>query len=114
DGDGSVVWTPFAKDGTLANSNLSWTSSDEDLAGAIAVRFTLQPGEKKIVPMVIAWDLPIVKFGSGRSWYRHYTDFYGTGGTSAWKIAHDALENSTHWSDDLDAWQAQYVNDESK
>src|SRR5438270_6875209 len=114
DGDGSVVWTPFAKDGALANSNLSWTSSDEDLAGAIAVRFTLQPGEKKIVPMVIAWDLPIVKFGSGRSWYRHYTDFYGTGGTSAWKIAHDALENSTHWSDDLDAWQAQYVNDESK
>lgn len=112
--DGSAVWTPFAKDGRLANDATSWVSSDEDLAGAIAVRFTLKPGEKKVVPMVVAWDLPIVEFGSGRNWYRHYTDFYGTNGTNAWKIAHDALDNSGKWSDALDAWQAQYVNDESK
>lgn len=112
--DGSVVWTPFAKDGGLANDNTSWVSSDEDLAGAIAVRFTLKPGEKKIVPMVIAWDLPIVEFGSGRNWSRRYTEFYGTSGTNAWKIAHDALENSGKWSDELDTWQAQYVNDNTK
>ena len=113
-GDGSSVWTPFAKDGSLTNSNVSWTSSDEDIAGAIAVRFTLQPGEKKIVPMVIAWDLPVVQFGLGRKWYRHYTDFYGTSGTSAWKIAKDALANAGKWSDQIDAWQAPYVNDETK
>ena len=53
-------------------------------------------------------------FGSGRKWYRHYTDFYGTSGTNAWKIAKDGLANATKWSDAIDAWQAPYVNDESK
>jgi non-lysosomal glucosylceramidase len=113
-GDGKVVWVPFAKDGRLANSDESWTSSDEDLAGAIAVRFTLKPGEKRVVPMVIAWDFPLVEFGSGRKWYRRYTDFYGKSGTNAFKIAQDALAGAARWSDAIDAWQAPYINDESK
>jgi len=112
--DGKVVWEPFAKDGRLANSDESWTSSDEDLAGAIAVRFTLKPGEKRVIPMVIAWDLPVVEFGSGRKWYRRYTDFYGTSGTNAWKIGQDALAAAVRWSDAIDAWQAPYINDETK
>ena len=55
---GDQVWTPFSKDGRLANNDFKWISSGETLAGAIAVRFTLQPGEKRVVPMVISWDLP--------------------------------------------------------
>ena len=112
--DGGEVWKPFAADGRLANSDAHWVSSGEQLAGAIAVRFTLQPGEKRVVPMAIAWDLPIVQFGTGRKWYRHYTDFYGTNGTNAWKIARDGLNNAAKWSDAIDAWQAPYINDESK
>ena len=112
--DGSVVWKPFAQDGRLSNSGEDWVSSGEDIAGAIAVRFSLRPGEKRVVPMVIAWDLPIVEFGSGRKWYRHYTDFYGTTGTRAWDIARDGLRNASNWSDAIDAWQAPYVSDESK
>ena len=114
DTDGSVVWKPFAADGRLSNSDENWISSGEHLGGAIAVRFTLKPGEKRVVPMVISWDLPVVQFGSGRKWYRHYTDFYGTSGTNSWKIAQDGLANAAKWSDDIDAWQAPYVNDESK
>ena len=114
DRDGKEVWAPFSADGKLANSDDKWTSSGESLAGAIAVRFTLEPGQKLIVPMVIAWDLPVVEFGSGRKWYRRYTDFYGTSGGSAWAIAGDALRNAAAWSDAIDAWQAPYVNDESK
>ncbi len=60
DGDGKAVWTPFSKDGSLANSDTSWVSASEKIGGAIAVRFTLQPGEKKVIPMVIAWDFPVV------------------------------------------------------
>src|SRR5205807_1521244 len=78
EGDGKSIWKPFAKDGRLANSDEAWVSSGEKLAGAIAVRFTLKPGEKRVIPMVISWDLPIVAFGSGRQWYRRYTDFYGS------------------------------------
>jgi non-lysosomal glucosylceramidase len=114
DGNGEEIWKPFAQDGKLANSNDSWTSSGEPIAGAIALRFTLEPGEKKIVPMVIAWDLPVVEFGSGRKWYRHYTDYYGTSGLNAWEIARDTLKNASTWSAAIDAWQAPYISDESK
>ena len=108
------VWTPFAKDGRLSNSNFKWTSSGETLAGAIAVRFTLQPGEKRVVPMVVSWDLPIVEFGTGRKWYRRYTDFFGTSGKNAVKVASEGLAHAAEWSDAIDAWQAPYVNDASK
>jgi non-lysosomal glucosylceramidase len=111
---GAEVWAPFSSDGRLANSDLSFISSGETFAGAIAVRFTLQPGEKRVVPMVVAWDLPIVEFGTGRKWYRHYTDFFGTSGTNAIKIASAGLENAAAWSDAIDGWQAPYLNDESK
>ena len=114
EGDGASVWTPFSKDGRLSNSDFSWTSTGERLAGAIAVRFTLKPGEKKVVPMVISWDLPVVQFGSGRDWYRRYTDFYGTNGQNAWAIARDGLANSDKWRDEIEAWQNPYINDESK
>jgi len=114
EGDGKAVWSRFAKGGRLANNATSWVSDGEKLAGAIAVQFTLQPGEKKVIPMVIAWDFPVVQFGEGREWNRRYTDFYGTAGTSAWAIARDGLENATAWSDAIDAWQSPYINDESK
>jgi non-lysosomal glucosylceramidase len=114
EGDGKAIWSRFAKDGRLANNDASWVSDGEKLAGAIAVRFTLQPGEKKVIPMVIAWDFPVVQFGEGREWNRRYTDFYGANGNNAWAIARDGLQNATAWSDALDAWQSPYVNDESK
>jgi non-lysosomal glucosylceramidase len=89
-------------------------SDKEKLAGAIALRFTLRPGETKVIPMVIAWDFPLVQFGEGRKWDRRYTDFYGTSGRNAWKIARDGLLHATEWSDEIDKWQAPYVNDDSK
>jgi non-lysosomal glucosylceramidase len=113
-GDGEAVWRPFAKDGRLANDSKSWVSDKEELAGAIAVRFALEPGEKRVIPMVIAWDFPVVQFGEGRRWERRYTDFYGTSGRNAWAIARDGLLNARAWSGQLDAWQAPYIHDESK
>jgi non-lysosomal glucosylceramidase len=112
--DGSVIWKSFARDGTLEDAGENWVSSGENLAGAIAIRFTLKPGEKRVIPMVIAWDLPVVAFGSGRKWHRRYTDFYGTSGTNGWNIARDGLLKSAEWSDAIDAWQAPYIDDESK
>jgi non-lysosomal glucosylceramidase len=69
-GDGKAVWSHFAKNGRLANDSTSWVSDGEKLAGAIAVRFTLAPGESKTIPMVISWDFPVVQFGEGRKWDR--------------------------------------------
>ena len=114
DGDGESVWAPFSKDGSLSNSDTSWVSASEKIGGAIAVRFTLQPGEKKIIPMAIAWDFPVVEFGLGRKWNRRYTDFYGTDGNNSWAIARDGLLHAQEWSDAIDAWQKPYVNEDSK
>jgi non-lysosomal glucosylceramidase len=113
-GDGKAVWSTFQKDGRLDNDDTSWVSDKEQLAGAIAIRFTLKPGESKTVPMVVSWDFPVVQFGEGRRWNRLYTDFYGTSGTNAWKIAQDGLLNAEPWSEAIDKWQAPYVEDESK
>jgi len=52
-GDGKAVWAPFSKDGRLADDQKTWVSDKEKLAGAIALRFTLRPGEKKSSP----WSL---------------------------------------------------------
>jgi len=114
EGDGKTLWVPFSKDGRLDNSDTSWVSAGEKLAGAIAIRFTLKPGEKKIVPMVIAWDFPVVEFGQGRRWNRRYTDFYGANGHNSWTIARDGLQHAEEWNEAIDAWQAPYIADESK
>ena len=111
DGDGKAVWAPFSKHGTLANSDTSWASASEKVGGTIAIKFTLQPGEEKMIPMVIAWDFPVVEFGQGRKWNRRYTDFYGTSGRSSWAIASDGLLHSSEWSNSR---QKPYIQDESK
>lgn len=113
-GSGAEVWKPFSTDGKLPNKEWDLASSGDQFAGAIAVRFTLAAHEKKMVPMALAWDLPVVQFGSGRKWVRHYTKFFGTSGTNAWKIARAALENDKSWSDQIDAWQKPYLEDESQ
>jgi non-lysosomal glucosylceramidase len=114
EGDGKSVWVPFSNDGRLDNDTTSWVSASEKLGGAIAVRFTLRPREKRIIPMVISWDFPVVEFGQGRRWNRRYTDFYGTSGRNSWAIARDGLLHAAEWSSRIDAWQAPYVVDESK
>ncbi len=113
-GDGSEVWKPFSKDGRLPNVAQPLASSGQPLAGAIAVRFTLGPHAKRLVPMALSWDLPVVQFGGGRKWNRHYTHFFGTEGTHAFEMARTALEHHEEWSQAIDAWQKPIVSDESK
>jgi len=113
-GDGGEVWGPFAKDGRLPNVDARVASSGDPLAGAIAVRFTLAAHEKRVVPMALSWDLPVVQFGGGRKWLKHYTHFFGSNGTNAWKIARTALENADTWSKAIDDWQRPVIADEKK
>jgi len=113
-GDGSDVWKPFSIDGRLPNLASPIASSGNRLAGAFAVRFTLAPHASRLIPMALAWDLPVVQFGGGRKWNRHYTHFFGTEGTHAFEIARTALEHQQEWSDAIDAWQRPIIGDEHK
>jgi non-lysosomal glucosylceramidase len=111
---GDEVWTPFSTDGRLPSVSLDVASSGEQVGGAIAVRFTLDAHEKKMVPMVLAWDLPLIQFGGGRKWVRHYTRFFGAEGSNAWKIAKTGLDHDLEWSQAIDDWQRPYIEDQSK
>ena len=113
-GSGAEVWRTFAATGKLPDQAPEVASAGEQMAGAIAVRFVLAPHEKRMIPMVLSWDLPIIQFGGGRKWVRHYTEFFNASGANAWAIARTAMENDQQWSRAIDAWQRPYVQDDSK
>lgn len=105
DGDGSDVWSDFKSDsGVLDNRKLDTSDS----AAAIAVKVSVNPGETKVVPIVISWDFPVVKFGdpkgSGTEWWRKYTEYFGRDSANSFDIAKEALNNYVNWETKIDEW----------
>lgn len=100
DGDGKDVWTDFNDDGILSNKNLDSSNS----AGAIAVKVTLNPLEKRYIPFVISWDIPVIEFASGTQWWRKYTEYFGRSSDNSFKIAVEALNNYKEWERKIDEW----------
>ncbi|HLO84848.1 MAG TPA: GH116 family glycosyl hydrolase [Nostocaceae cyanobacterium] len=105
-GDGADVWQCFAANGSLPNY-IDETPADEhsQIGAAVAVRFTLQPGESLEVPFVLSWDFPVTEFAAGVNYYRRYTDFFGTNGENAWQIATNALKEYHNWRSLISSWQ---------
>ena len=106
DSDGSDVWDYFAADGSLPDRQ-DETPADpgEQIACAIAIRFTIKPGKTKQIPFVLAWDLPITEFKQGIKYYRRYTDFFGRNGGNAWSMVRTALKHADWWREQIEAWQ---------
>ncbi|AFZ56515.1 bile acid beta-glucosidase [Anabaena cylindrica FACHB-243] len=105
-GTGADIWQSFATDGSLAN-NQDATPADENtrLGAAIAIRFTLQPGETLEIPFTLAWDFPVTEFSAGINYYRRYTDFFGRNGENAGKIATTGLLEYQNWRSHILTWQ---------
>jgi len=112
--DGGEVWTSFAAGGTLSNRTESRTTDGQDaLAGALAVRLTLAPGERVEFPIVVAWDFPYAEFEPGVRHLRKYTAFFGESGRNAAVVAREALANWRGWEGAIDDWQRTIVADRS-
>jgi non-lysosomal glucosylceramidase len=110
--EGSDVWSDFSADGRLDDVVDNRPSQPgEAIGAAIAATVELGPGETKVVSFVLAWDLPVVEFGSGTRWYKRYTRFFGRGGDNAWAIGAEALAKQDDWSSAIDAWQAPILAD---
>ncbi|MEH2324003.1 MAG: GH116 family glycosyl hydrolase [Nostoc sp.] len=105
EGTGNEVWQSFAKDGSLPNYLDTTATENTQLGAAMALRFTLQPGETLEIPFVLAWDLPITEFAARVNYYRRYTDFFGKSGNNAWAIASTALQEYQSWRSQIQAWQ---------
>jgi non-lysosomal glucosylceramidase len=112
--DGSDVWADFAADGRLDDVVDGRPSPGEAIGAALAATVELAPGETRQVAFVLAWDLPIVEFGSGTGWYKRYTRFFGRSGANAWAIGAEALAKRTQWSAAIDAWQAPILADPAR
>jgi non-lysosomal glucosylceramidase len=105
-GDGADVWTRFAADGSLDTARKPAPAGPEQGTGAaVAVTFTLKPGERLEVPFAVAWDFPYYEFEAGAKHKKKYTDFFGDSGTAAFRIAADALVRAGEWEAAVDAWQ---------
>jgi non-lysosomal glucosylceramidase len=111
-GDGADVWTKFAADGTLDGTRSSApAAAGQGTGAALAVSFTLKPGERLEVPFAIAWDFPYYEFEAGAKQKRKYTAFFGAEGTNAFRIASEALSRSAEWEMAVDAWQKPILAD---
>ena len=105
-GTGEDIWKSFAESGALPNLQDETPAIEgEQIAGAIAVRFTIQPGETRTIPFVLTWDFPITEFAAGVKYYRRYTDFFDRTGKNAWAIARTCLQQYQTWLQQIQSWQ---------
>ena len=106
-GDGSEVWDTFALDGSLLDrEDETPAAPGEQIAAALAIRFTIRPGRTRKIPFILAWDLPVTEFAEGVNYYRRYTDFFGRNGNNAWSIVRTALKHSDMWQECIQEWQS--------
>src|SRR5258708_979513 len=114
-GDGADIWTNFAQNGVLNDSRTSAQAQSGDALGAgISASFTLKPGESLKIPFFLAWDQPVVTFGkggSGASWYKRYTAFFGRDGAQAWNIVKEAASQRETWLKAIADWQSPILDD---
>ncbi|MDY7015574.1 MAG: GH116 family glycosyl hydrolase, partial [Cyanobacteriota bacterium] len=109
-GDGSEVWDYFAADGSLGDrEDETPAAPGEQIAAAMAVRFTLRPGKTRKIPFVLAWDFPITEFAEGVRYYRRHTDFFARTGNNAWTVARTAFKHSDVWKEKIEAWQSPII-----
>ncbi len=110
-GTGEELWESFAADGSLSNYVDETPALDNTRIGAaIAVRFTLQPGESLEIPFSLAWDFPVTEFAAGINYFRRYTDFFDRSGENAWAIASTALQQYQNWRSQIQNWQEPILN----
>ena len=100
DGSGQDIWNDFSDDGMLSNESLDSSNS----AIAMAVKVILNPFERRRIPFVISWDIPVVEFASGTQWWRKYTEYFGRDSDNSFDIAIEALNNYQEWEKKIGQW----------
>jgi non-lysosomal glucosylceramidase len=113
--DGRDLWADFADDGRLTGMAVGGSSAaGEQIGAALAATLDLAPGEVRVLPFALAWDLPLAEFGAGTRWHRRYTTYFGRSGRSAWAIAATGLSCREAWTAAIEEWQAPILADEAR
>ena len=105
-GNGSDIWKQFKAKGILNNGDID----DSHKAVGLAINVKLKPNEEIIIPIVISWDFPVVRFNSGTEWWKKYTEYFSRNGNNSFKIAKEALNNYKKWEEKIDEWMNPVIN----
>ncbi|WP_204103271.1 MULTISPECIES: GH116 family glycosyl-hydrolase [Spirulina sp. CCY15215] len=106
EGDGGEVWDYFAMNGSLPDmQNETPASPGEQIAAAMAFRFTIRPGRTRKIPFILAWDFPVIEFGADITYFRRHSDFFARTGKNAWTMVRTALKHGDVWKDKIETWQ---------
>lgn len=105
-GTGEELWEHFARDGSLLEyTDETPAAPGEQIAVALAIRFTVRPGKTRKIPFILAWDFPVTEFAADVWYYRRYTDFFGRSGKASWSMIRTALKHYDMWRENILAWQ---------
>ncbi|NEO87134.1 MAG: bile acid beta-glucosidase [Spirulina sp. SIO3F2] len=104
--DGGEVWDWFARNGMLPDQQDETPAEPgEQVASALAIRFTVRPGRGKKIPFFLAWDFPVMEFAPGVTYFQRHSDFFARTGNNAWTVVRTALKHSDVWREKIMAWQ---------
>ncbi|KAK1440393.1 hypothetical protein QVD17_06218 [Tagetes erecta] len=108
------MWQEIKENGSfdhLDSSQLPMTSKPKSSIGAaIAASVSIPPDAVRTVTFSLSWDCPEVRFRN-RTYHRRYTQFYGSHGDAAEKIAHDAILEHGNWEAQIESWQQPILED---
>lgn len=107
------VWEKFEKGTKLSNEEYKMAEKGQELAACLMVRIKVPAMSTRKVTFALAWDMPVVRFNSGRGYYRRYTKWYGRDGSAINKLLIDALEKDAEWEKKLDDWQCTILRDKN-
>ncbi|MFP4364372.1 MAG: GH116 family glycosyl-hydrolase, partial [Spirochaetia bacterium] len=66
----------FCRKGLLPGNWDGWQSQpDEACCSAVSAGSKVESGNAQALSFVIAWDMPIIRFGSERRWYKRYCEY---------------------------------------
>ncbi len=116
DGDGSDVWRDFSKSGQLREPDtpIERRTEPHRTGAALCAAVTIPAHETREIVFSLSWDIPIMRFGSGREWYRRYTRFFDTSGDNATKIAALALDRWRDWERSVIDWQRPILESDNR
>ncbi|KAF6159699.1 hypothetical protein GIB67_029957 [Kingdonia uniflora] len=89
------MWHEIKKHGSLDRYDSDQMSMPSEpgtsIGAAIAASLTIPSDSVRTVTFSLAWACPEVRFSSAKTYHRRYTQFYGTHGSAAENLAHDAI-----------------------
>ncbi|KAL3538486.1 hypothetical protein ACH5RR_001852 [Cinchona calisaya] len=109
------IWHEIKEHGSFDHLNFKETSMPSEpgalVGAAIAASVTIPADTVRTITFSLAWACPEVNFKGGRTYHRRYTKFYGTLGSAASAIAHDAILEHANWESQIEAWQRPILED---